>query len=227
MSISENILAVRQKIVQAAVRVNRNPADIKLVAVTKTVEPRAMQEALTAGIQDFAENRVQELVRKHPYFEDQVSWHLIGHLQTNKVKQVIGRASMVHSLDRLNLARELSGAAQAKGLVLPVLLQVNISREDTKYGLAPEEVLDFVAEITAYPGLSIQGLMTMAPLLPDPEETRPVFRDLTEMAHRIKAVLPAVEMRWLSMGMTNDYEVAVEEGANLVRIGSGIFGPRN
>ena len=166
-------------------------------------------------------------MRKHPYFEDQVSWHLIGHLQTNKVKQVIGRASMVHSLDRLNLARELSGAAQAKGLVLPVLLQVNISREDTKYGLAPEEVLDFVAEITAYPGLSIQGSMTMAPLLPDPEETRPVFRDLTEMAHRIKAVLPAVEMRWLSMGMTNDYEVAVEEGANLVRIGSGIFGPRN
>ncbi len=227
MSISENILAVRQKIAEAAARVNRDPAGIKLVAVTKTVEPEAMQDALTAGIQDFGENRVQELVRKQPYFNDWVTWHLIGHLQTNKVKQVIGRASLVHSLDRLNLARELSGAAQPTGLVIPVLLQVNISREDTKYGLAPEEVMDFVAEIASYPGLSIQGLMTMAPLAPDPEETRPVFRGLAEMAQRVKVRFPSLEIRWLSMGMSNDYEVAVEEGANLVRIGSGIFGPRN
>lgn len=225
--IPDNILEVRQRIAAAAVRAGRNPEDVKLIAVTKTVETPAMDEALRAGIIAFGENRVQELVRKYVCFQGKVEWHLIGHLQTNKVKQVVGKADLIHSLDRVNLAREISAAAQGSGVTVPVLIQVNVSGEDTKYGIDPGETADFVTEVAGYQGLSVQGLMTMAPFVTDPEETRPVFRGLADLAHKIAAnKTPGVEMRWLSMGMTNDYEVAIQEGANLVRIGSGIFGAR-
>lgn len=227
MSVAENISIVRQKIKEAAIRGGRNPETVKLVAVTKTVEPSIMEEAFNEDVLMFGENRVQELLRKYPVFENRVEWHLIGHLQTNKVKQIIDKTALIHSLDRISLAREISATAQQREITVPVLVQVNISGEESKYGLAPDEVFDFLTEIVTYPGMRVLGLMTIAPLVAVPEETRPVFRGLRQLAQQIRdRKFPGVDMHWLSMGMTNDYEVAVEEGANLVRIGSGIFGPR-
>jgi len=225
--IPENIFELRQRISAAAARSGRNPESIQLVAVTKTVDTPEMAQALEAGLTAFGENRVQELTRKYDHFSDRVEWHLIGHLQTNKVKQVIGKTALIHSVDRLNLAREISNSAQAFGANVQVLIQVNVSGEDTKYGLAPVELEEFLQEVAGYPGLSVRGLMTMAPFVTDAEETRPVFRRLAELASQISRInVSGVEMRWLSMGMTNDFEVAIEEGANLVRIGNGIFGAR-
>lgn len=227
MLIPENIFELRQRISAAAARSGRNPESIQLVAVTKTVDTPEMAQALEAGLTAFGENRVQELTRKYDHFSDRVEWHLIGHLQTNKVKQVIGKTALIHSVDRLNLAREISNSAQAFGANVQVLIQVNVSGEDTKYGLAPVELEEFLQEVAGYPGLSVRGLMTMAPFVTDAEETRPVFRRLAELASQISRInVSGVEMRWLSMGMTNDFEVAIEEGANLVRIGNGIFGAR-
>ncbi len=228
MSIAENILTVRQRIAAAAERSGRDPGTVKLVAVTKTVDLESMQQALDVRVRDFGENRVQELVRKFPHFADKVGWHLIGHLQTNKVKQVLDKAQLIHSLDRLSLAREVSRIAQELKITAPVLVQVNVSGEETKYGLAAHEVSDFLTEIYEYPGIQVTGLMTMAPLVANQEEARPVFRGLCQLAKNIELrKFPGVTMTWLSMGMSNDFEVAIEEGANLVRVGSAIFGPRS
>jgi PLP dependent protein len=226
MSISDNILSVRQRIGAAAERSSRDPSSVKLVAVTKTVDLEDMEQALATQVEEFGENRVQELLRKYPHFAAKINWHLIGHLQSNKVKQVLGKAQLIHSLDRLSLAREISRTAQELQLIVPLLVQVNISGEESKYGLSTVEVNDFLAEIHAYPGINIKGLMTMAPLVPHQEEARPVFKGLASLAEDIKRQnFPGVTMNILSMGMTNDFEVAVEEGANLVRVGSAIFGP--
>jgi PLP dependent protein len=226
MSISDNILSVRQRIGAAAERSSRDPSSVKLVAVTKTVDLEDMEQALATQVEEFGENRVQELLRKYPHFAAKINWHLIGHLQSNKVKQVLGKAQLIHSLDRLSLAREISRTAQELQLIVPLLVQVNISGEESKYGLSTVEVNDFLAEIHAYPGINIKGLMTMAPLVPHQEEARPVFKGLATLAEDIKRQnFPGVTMNILSMGMTNDFEVAVEEGANLVRVGSAIFGP--
>jgi PLP dependent protein len=226
MSISDNILSVRQRIGAAAERSSRDPSSVKLVAVTKTVDLEDMEQALATQVEEFGENRVQELLRKYPHFAAKINWHLIGHLQSNKVKQVLGKAQLIHSLDRLSLAREISRTAQELQLTVPLLVQVNISGEESKYGLSTVEVNDFLAEIHAYPGINIKGLMTMAPLVPHQEEARPVFKGLATLAEDIKRQnFPGVTMNILSMGMTNDFEVAVEEGANLVRVGSAIFGP--
>ncbi|MDA8442863.1 MAG: YggS family pyridoxal phosphate-dependent enzyme [Peptococcaceae bacterium] len=226
MSIANNIGDVRQKIFAAAARSGRDPRAVKLLAVTKTVAIPDMNQALALQVNAFGENRVQELLQKYPQFPLDVEWHLIGHLQTNKVRQIIDKLTLLHSLDRLNLAKAISDAAQ--GRIVPVLLQVNVARETTKYGMAPEEVMDFLSEISSYQGLAVQGLMTMAPFVANPEEARPVFRGLADLAQKVRAKeFPGVVMRWLSMGMTNDFEVAIEEGANLVRVGSGIFGTRN
>lgn len=228
VSIAENINEVRSRITAAALRAGRKDLEaIKLLAVTKTVEIGPMEEALAAGISCFGENRVQELVRKAPYFTQEIEWHLIGHLQTNKVKQAVNQAALIHSLDSVKLAQVISESAKAQELRVPVLVQVNVSGEESKFGLEPQEVLDFLQEIAHYPGISVKGLMTMAPRVADPEEARPVFRGLAELSKQIRQRdLPEVSMQWLSMGMSNDFEIAVEEGANLVRVGSGIFGPR-
>jgi PLP dependent protein len=226
MSISDNILSVRQRIGAAAERSSRDPSSVKLVAVTKTVDLEDMEQALATQVEEFGENRVQELLRKYPHFAAKINWHLIGHLQSNKVKQVLGKAQLIHSLDRLSLAQEISRTAQELQLTVPLLVQVNISGEESKYGLSTVEVNDFLAEIHAYPGINIKGLMTMAPLVPHQEEARPVFKGLATLAEDIKRQnYPGVTMNILSMGMSNDFEVAVEEGANLVRVGSAIFGP--
>lgn len=226
--IAENLEKVRKKIEAAAQRAGRDPAEIKLVAVTKTVEVPQIEEAIAAGITAIGENRVQELRKKYPEVTLPVEWHLIGHLQTNKVKYIVDKVDLVHSLDRFSLAQEIAKRAQQAGRIMPVLVQVNVAQEETKFGLRVEETEEFIRRVSELEGIKIQGLMTIAPYVEDPEEVRPVFRKLKELSEEIQdKAIPKVEMKYLSMGMSNDYEVAIEEGANLVRIGTAIFGERN
>ncbi|GAW30989.1 YggS family pyridoxal phosphate-dependent enzyme [Carboxydocella sp. JDF658] len=217
--IAVNLARVREEIRTAALRAGRRPEEITLVAVSKTVPPEGIQAALAAGVTDLGENRVQELLAKQPELPPGLRWHLIGTLQTNKVKYIIDRIHLLHSLDRWELAREISKRASARGLILKALIQVNVSGEETKHGLAPGDVPVFFREVQELPGLQIEGLMTMAPFVADAEQARPYFRQLRELARELG-------LKHLSMGMSNDYQVAIEEGATLVRIGSDIFGAR-
>ncbi|GAB6158917.1 YggS family pyridoxal phosphate-dependent enzyme [Desulfotomaculum varum] len=224
MSIEANLAVIQKQIMASALKANRDPASVKLIAVTKNVSAAGAMAAVAAGVADLGENRVQELCQKYPVVTG-ARWHMIGHLQSNKVKSVVGKVTLVHSLDRWSLALELDRRSQEAGLITPVLVQVNVAGEATKFGLPVDEVADFVAEAATLPGISIRGLMTIAPLVKDPEEVRPVFRQLRQMAVQLKAV-PRVKMEQLSMGMTNDFQVAVEEGSTMVRIGTAIFGSR-
>ncbi|MHB8171833.1 MAG: YggS family pyridoxal phosphate-dependent enzyme [Thermincolia bacterium] len=220
-----NLREVREEIERAARKMGRDLAEVQLVAVTKTVSIDKIVPVVQAGVINLGENKVQELVDKHPHF-DGVNWHLIGHLQTNKVKYIKDKVHLIHSLDRWPLAEELNKRANFAEKIEPfnVLVQVNISGEDTKYGLEPGVVMDFIKEGAALPGLRIQGLMTMAPYETDPARVRPVFRELRLLAEQIaKAAIPGVNMKHLSMGMSNDYLVAIQEGATIVRVGSSIF----
>lgn len=226
VDVRANLRRVLERVAAAAARAGRRAEEVKLVAVTKGVSVEVMREALAAGVRAFGENRAQELAQKYPFFAGEVEWHFIGHLQTNKVKQVIERASLIHSLDSWRLALEISRRAKEKGKTVPVLVQVNIAGEKSKYGLAVSEVKDFLQEASKLPGIAVRGLMTIAPLVEDPEEVRPVFRELSRLAARLRAELPTARLEFLSMGMSNDYPVAVEEGANIIRVGSAIFGPR-
>lgn len=224
MSIADNLATIKQQMIASALKVGRNPSEVSLIAVTKTVSVARANECVAAGVPDLGENRVQELQNKFPEVSG-ARWHLIGHLQTNKVKYIIGQAALIHSLDRWTLAEEIDKKSQAAGIVTPVLVQVNVAGEATKFGLAPQEVRDFVAEAAGLSGMAIQGLMTIAPFVANPEEVRPVFRQLKEIAHDLQDI-PRVRMDQLSMGMTNDYTVAIEEGATMIRIGTAIFGSR-
>ncbi|MDQ0286944.1 pyridoxal phosphate enzyme (YggS family) [Desulfofundulus luciae] len=226
MGIRENLRLVLEQVAEAAKKAGRDPGSVKLVAVTKNVPVDMMQEAMAAGVKAFGENRVQELVAKHPRLPVDVEWHLIGHLQTNKVKYIIDRVHLIHSLDSWRLAREISRRAQERSLNVEVLVQVNISGEETKYGLPPGEVRNFIVGVAELPGIRVRGLMTIAPLVPDPEGVRPIFRELYQMAGWLRQELPGLPLDFLSMGMSNDFRVAVEEGANIIRVGSAIFGPR-
>ncbi|TYL08891.1 Pyridoxal phosphate homeostasis protein [Moorella thermoacetica] len=227
VNVSENITRVLERIAAAARRSGRRPEDITLVAVTKTVPVERIREAVACGLKDLGENRVQELLSKQPYVEG-VNWHLIGHLQRNKVRQVWDRVCLIHSVDSLELAREINKRATAAGRRVDILLEVNIAGEESKFGLVPDAVIPLVREIAGWPGLHICGLMTVAPLVADPEEVRPVFLRLAALRREVEALrLPGVDMAYLSMGMTNDFEVAIEAGANMVRIGSAIFGSRD
>ncbi|MBE3581038.1 MAG: YggS family pyridoxal phosphate-dependent enzyme [Thermoanaerobacteraceae bacterium] len=226
--IRENVAEVRERIARAARKVGRQPEEITLIAVTKNVPVERIKEAVDVGIKELGENRVQELLEKQAGLaEEDISWHLIGHLQRNKVKYVWNRVRLIHSLDSLQLARELEKRAAPAGERIKVLVEVNVAGESSKFGLPVEAVPGFLKELTGFKSLEVLGLMTVAPFVNDPEEVRPVFRRLRELAGEIEALaLPGVEMRYLSMGMTNDFEVAVEEGSNMVRIGTAIFGPR-
>lgn len=224
--LAENIARVKERIATAARRSGRQPEEITLVAVTKTIAPERVQTAVAAGLQDLGENRVQELLAKQPYIKG-ARWHLIGHLQRNKVRQVWDRVSLIHSVDSLELARELNRRALAAGGRVNILLEVNVAGEESKFGLPPEAVIPLAQEVATLAGLHLLGLMTVAPLVREAEEVRPVFRQLALLRRQVEALhLPGVEMRYLSMGMTNDFEVAIEEGANMVRIGTAIFGTR-
>lgn len=223
----DNLESVRTQIAAAAGRAGRLPEEITLIAVTKTIDHKRIQQVVDQGANHLGENRVQELVDKYNHIQGTVQWHLIGTLQTNKVKNIIDKVAMIHSLDRWALAEEISKRAQGIGRKCPVLVQVNVSGETTKSGFAPQELADFISAAAKLPGIQIQGLMTMAPFVANPEETRPVFRELKRLATEIADLqVPGVAMQHLSMGMSNDYWVAIEEGATLVRVGSRIFGSR-
>lgn len=226
-SICQNIDSIRRRIAAAAAKSGRNPEDIRIIAVTKTVEPERINEAVKAGIVDLGENRVQELCEKYDKIDKKCRWHMIGHLQTNKVKYIIDRIHMIHSVDRIELAQEIQKRAEKAGRVLDVLIQVNIAREDTKYGIYEEQALDFIKALSSFRNIKIKGLMTIGPYTLNPEEVRPVFRRLRKLLIDIREEnIDNIDMDFLSMGMSNDYEVAVEEGANMIRIGTAIFGHR-
>lgn len=226
--IEDNLGIVKGRIRAACQRSGRDPNKVKLIAVSKNFPIEIMQTAYEAGQCYFGENRVQELCDKLPQLPEEIEWHLIGTLQRNKVKNVLGKVALIHSVDSLALAEEISKQAERRKMLINILLQVNIAGEITKHGFAPEKIIEQIKEIGKLSGIKIKGLMTIAPQVKEPEEVRPVFRDLRIIARDIEQLhIPGVEMKELSMGMSDDFEVAVEEGATLVRIGSGIFGQRN
>lgn len=239
--IAQNIAAIRERIAAAAARAGRSPDEITLIAVTKTHSARRVDMALAAGVTDCGENRVREAEEKIELLRDApVRWHLIGHLQRNKAKRAATLFDMIHSLDSLKLAETLNRHVEEASLLgqrrLPVLLQVNVSGEETKEGFdlvggvanqaALASLIDAAQQIVALPQLDVQGLMTVAPYADDPEEARPVFRALRELRDELARQIPEASWQHLSMGMTGDFEVAIEEGATLVRVGRAIFGER-
>lgn len=226
MSIAEKIVAVQNNIRKAQANSVHASKDVLLLAVSKTRSADMIIEAKRAGINDFGENKVQELIGKY----DQVpgaSWHLIGHLQTNKVKYIIGKTVLIHSLDSISLAAEIEKRSAKEGLITDVLIQLNIAEEDTKSGLNVAQLSSFVDEMRVYPHVKIKGLMTIGPNVDDNEKIRPVFAELRELFLREKKRDQShCDWQFLSMGMSSDYWIAVEEGANIVRVGSSIFGER-
>jgi hypothetical protein len=224
MNIAISIQNLKQSIRETAVETGRDPTAIRLVLVTKTVEPGRILEAYQAGERDFGENRVQEWQDKKDALPEDIRWHLIGHLQTNKVKHVIGRVALIHSLDRLDLADAIEKQAQAKGIVeVPCLVQVNMSGEESKFGLDPGEVEDFIRQMPSRSSIRIRGLMSIGPLTEDQGRIRDCFRKTRELLETLKKKFPQSGWDVLSMGMSADYRIAIEEGANMLRIGSLIF----
>ncbi|MDI3522461.1 MAG: dependent protein [Bacillota bacterium] len=227
-TVADNVAAVRERIAEAALRSGRRPEDIRLIAVTKTVSPEVIGQALAAGITDVGENRVQEALGKAPALPAGITWHLIGHLQTNKAKQAVQLFPWVHSLDSLHLAQALEKRAAAAGVRVKCLVEVNVAGEASKHGVRPEEALKLLEGVAALEHIEVRGLMTVAPYVTVPEEVRPVFRELAALARQAAELkLPQVTMTELSMGMSGDFEVAIEEGATMVRIGTAIFGRRS
>ncbi len=227
--IAQRVQEVKQNIVKAAKRANRDPGRVHLIVVTKTRSIPEIRSAVEAGITEIGENRVQEFKKKVESLADlNVSRHLIGHLQTNKVKTALQCFDWIHSVDSLNLAREIQKRSEKLNQVVNILIQVNTSGEASKFGVEPERAVSLVEQVKVLPNLQIKGLMTIAAFLDDPEQVRPMFRELSLLREHVAQLdLERVEMEHLSMGMTNDYEVAIEEGATMVRIGTAIFGARN
>ncbi len=233
--LTQHIAAVQERIARAARRVGRDPAEVTLVAVSKTHGADAVVAAYAAGLRVFGENRVEEAAPKAqavaallggPQGASGIAWHMIGHLQTRKAEEVLPWASVVHSVDSVKLAARLSRFAAAAGREVAILLEVNVSGEASKYGFIPAALPAAVEAIAALPSLRLQGLMTMAPIVPDPADARPVFAGLRRLRDDLIRRFPAVDWRHLSMGMTDDFEVAIEEGATIVRIGRAIFGEK-
>ncbi len=225
--LAANIAHVRSTIAAAAQRAGRTPDEIMLVAVSKTMPVELVQMAYNLGVTDFGENRVQEALPKIAAFHPQgVRWHMIGHLQSNKAGKVVGQFSCVQSVDSLHLAQMLNRLAGEHSIRLPVLLQVNVAGVASKEGISPAETLEQARQIVELPHIQVDGLMTIAPLVMDPEEVRPIFRELRIVRDRLRSMLLASSWQHLSMGMTDDYTVAIEEGATIVRIGRAIFGER-
>lgn len=219
---------ILETVAEAANRVGRSPESVSLVAITKTVDLARMNEAFALGVRDFGESRVQEALPKMAALPSpSLRWHFIGHLQTNKVKRVVGDFLLIHSVDSFKVAEALSREAEASGAVQPILLQINTSGELSKYGFSPEEAPGITERILRQlPGVRVRGFMTMAPHAEDPEEARPFFRRLRELRDALAAKWPEASFPELSMGMSGDYAVAVEEGATLIRIGTALFGER-
>ena len=226
-TVRENIARIRNTIVDAALRSGRKASDVRLMAVTKTVDDDRIMEAIEAGVDIIGESYIQEAKIKIEKMGRPLEWHMIGYLQSNKAKYAVRLFDMIHSVDRMDLALELDRRSKALSHVMKVLIEVNISGEETKSGVPYKEVIQLIRDVSALDNLSIQGLMTMPPWFDDPEEARPYFVALRELRDKISAEnINRVEMRELSMGMSGDYEVAVEEGATIVRVGRSIFGER-
>lgn len=222
-----NFERINERISTAALKAGRNREDVKLIAVSKTVDAEIVKKALEYGVTDLGENRVQELCDKADIIDMKCNWHLIGHLQTNKVKYIIDKVTMIHSLDSMELAVEIQKRAEKAAKWIEVLVQVNIAAEDSKFGIKPEETLGFIKKLAVMGNIRVKGLMTIAPLAENPEDVRWVFASLRKLLIDIsKENIDNIDMDYLSMGMTNDFEVAIEEGSSMVRIGTAIFGKR-
>ncbi len=225
--ISENLARVKDRIERTGRRVGRQLEKIRLVAVSKTVEPDGIRQAIEAGVKILGENYVQEAQKKIEALGHEVAWHFIGHLQANKAKVATRLFDLIHTVDRLSLAQELNRQALQQGKILPILLQVNLSGETTKFGARDIEIFQMAEKLSAMEGISVNGLMTIPPFSTDPEASRPYYAELRKLGERlVQQKLPRIWMEELSMGMSNDFEVAIEEGATLVRVGTAIFGPR-
>ncbi len=226
--ITENLKEVEQKIQEACDRSGRKRSDVTLIAVSKTKPVEYLQEAYEQGIRNFGENKVQELTGKIEQMPEDIKWHMIGHLQRNKVKYIAGKTELIHSVDSYRLAEEINIQAKKRGIVIPVLIEVNVAGEESKFGVSLEDAETLIDDVASLDGVTVKGLMTIAPYVADPEENRPLFKALKDLSVDIAAKnKDNVTMDVLSMGMTNDYQVAIEEGATLVRVGTGIFGERN
>ncbi len=226
--IAENLAQVQKNIEKSCGEINRDPGEVTLIAVSKTKPVEMLKEAYDAGARVFGENKVQEIVDKYDQMPSDVKWHMIGHLQRNKVKYIVDKVAMIHSVDSFRLAETIEKEAAKKEVVVPILIEVNVAREESKFGLRPEEVLPFIEEIADFSHIRINGLMTIAPYVENAEENRRIFRELKKLSVDIAAKnINNVTMSVLSMGMTGDYMVAVQEGATMVRVGTGIFGARN
>lgn len=226
--LQDNLNEVKKRITEAAARAGRNPDEITLIAVSKTKPAEMVKEIYDAGIREFGENKVQEITTKSAILPNDINWHMIGHLQRNKVKQVIDKVSLIHSVDSMRLAEMISSEAVKKNITVSILLEVNIANEETKFGFKKDEVIQLFPEIAALPNIFVRGLMTSAPIVDNPEDNRQYFRELHQLCVDLKAKnIDNTSMDYLSMGMTNDFEVAVEEGATHVRVGTAIFGERN
>ena len=225
--LSDNLHEVQENIRKACERSGRNPEDVTLIAVSKTKPVSDIEQIYAAGIREFGENKVQEMNDKQKVLPGDINWHMIGHLQRNKVKYIVDNVAMIHSVDSVRLAEEISKEAVKKNVAVDILVEVNVAKEESKFGLYTEDVRQFVEQISKLPGINIKGLMTSAPFVDNPEDNRQYFKKLKDLSVDINAKnIDNVHMDFLSMGMTNDYKIAIQEGANLVRIGSGIFGLR-
>lgn len=225
MGLEENFKNLQNRITGACARAGRDPKTVQIIAVSKGQPPETVAAAAALGLTVFGENRVQEAKAKIPLCPGHLKWHMVGHLQTNKVRDALALFEMIHSLDSLHLAIEINKVAERMGRFVPVLVQVNVAGEATKYGYSPNVLLDDLPKLNALPRLEIRGLMTMAPWTSDPERVRPVFRQLRELKAKCEGILGA-PLEHLSMGMSGDFEVAIEEGATMIRVGTALFGER-
>ncbi len=225
--IAENLAQVQRNIRKACTQCGRRETEVRLIAVSKTKPVEMLQEAYDLGCRDFGENKVQELVAKYEMLPKDIRWHMIGHLQRNKVKYIVDKVYLIHSVDSLRLAEEISKEALKKNVTVSILVEINVAEESTKFGTTSSEAVSLVEEIAKLPNILVKGLMTIAPYVENPEENRYVFTKLKQIyVDIIHKNIDNVSMEELSMGMTGDYEVAVTEGATYVRVGTGIFGER-
>ena len=224
----ENYETVVENVKKACVRAGRNPEEVTVIAVSKTKPLSDIEELIAHGVTEFGENKVQEMTDKYEHVSKPVHWHLIGHLQTNKVKYIVDKACLIHSVDSVHLAKEIEKEAAKKNAVVNVLIEVNIAHEESKFGINETDVYDLIEAIKDFPHVHVMGLMTIAPFVENPEDNRIYFHKMYQLSLDIKSKnIDNIDMNVLSMGMTNDYEIAVEEGATMVRVGTAIFGARN
>lgn len=228
MSVSDNYLQIKKRVEAACARVHRDPAEVTIIAVSKTKPDEMVEELAGIGVRDFGENKPQELMRKHDGIEGELRWHMIGNIQTNKVKMFVGRAALIHSVSSMHIAEAVSKESVKQGVISDILIEVNIAGEETKHGASLDETLELVRGAAALPNISVRGLMAIVPPTDNPEDSRPYFKQLAKMRDTICAMnIPNAQVTELSMGMTGDFETAVEEGATYVRVGTAIFGERD